>query len=568
MLWKWNRKKKIVAAAVAGVLVVCSGFGVYQLQAADAESDTKVVTKETTAQKGNLTTGITESGNVSIDALTQSFSLDWSGSSSSSSTTSSSSESSSDAAGGKGNMSSGSNPDSGNEKGQSTGNGTASSQSSSDAALVVKKVYASARQKVKKGQKLLQLTADSVAEVREVYQSNYETALDAYEEAKLTQSSEKVSAEYTYRQAVAKGESAALTYQAAIASLTAQVSSTKAAYQEAKKGIATLPAQIKKLKKQIAAQKGSAGADNQMAGPDGSNSNTSTATKDSSLTSTADSSSTATTGLQQELTEKQEKLAQYRQNLSSLKSAYHAALKAQTTGTIEAESTYRESKTAAKNAKVTYQATLSSLKADVKEAKTAYEEAKKAKKEFETFVKGNVVKAKYTGTLSEIGYAAGDSLNTSTAIATYLDQDGVTVTVSVAQEDISEIQVGNPVVVSLSAYEGEEFTGEVTSISTSSSSDSTASYPVVVTLQSDVSKVYSGMSSEVTFVSKEVKDVLYVSNKAITTEGTKSYVLLKQEDGSTKKTQVTTGFSDGHNVEIQSGLQEGDIVLIESQVSQ
>ena len=42
----------------------------------------------------------------------------------------------------------------------------------------------------------------------------------------------------------------------------------------------------------------------------------------------------------------------------------------------------------------------------------------------------------------------------------------------------------------------------------------------------------------------------------------------KKADGTTKKTKVVTGFSDGHNVEIKSGLKKGDTVLIESQVSQ
>lgn len=567
MFWKWNRRKKLVAAVAAGVLVIGGGVCTYQFKTSDAEGDTKVVTKETTAQKGNLTTGIKESGNVSINALTQSFSLDWSGSSTASDDASSSQSSSAEESSKKDMAATGESTDNSTDKGQSTQNGTAANQSSFDTALVVKKVYASAGQKVEKGQKLLQLKTDSVKEVRAVYQSNYETARDAYEEAKLTQSAEKVSTEYTYRQAVSKGESAALTYQATLASLAAQVTSTKTAYQEAQNGIKTLPAQIQKLKKKIAAKKGSVSVSSQSSNSVSTAERTDMA-KESNVTATTDSSTSTLTSLQQELTQKQEKLAQYRQNLTSLKSAYHAAVKAQTTGKIEAEATYQESKTAAKTAKLTYQATLSSQKADVKEAQTAYQEAKEAKKEFEAFVKGDIVRAEYSGILSEIGYAAGDSLNTATAIATYLDQDGVTVTVSVSQEDISEIQVGNPVVVSLSAYEGEEFSGEVTSISTSSDSDSIASYPVVVTLQTNSSKIYSGMSSEVIFISKEVKDVLYVSNKAITTSGTKSYVLLKQEDGSVKKTNVTTGFSDGHNVEIQSGLKEGDVVLIESQVSQ
>jgi len=76
------------------------------------------------------------------------------------------------------------------------------------------------------------------------------------------------------------------------------------------------------------------------------------------------------------------------------------------------------------------------------------------------------------------------------------------------------------------------------------------------------------MSADVTFVTKEVKDVLYISNKAVETEGTKSYVTKKNSDASTTKTQVKTGFSDGHNVQIESGLSEGDTVLIESRVSE
>jgi HlyD family secretion protein len=251
-----------------------------------------------------------------------------------------------------------------------------------------------------------------------------------------------------------------------------------------------------------------------------------------------------------------------------LKSAYHAAVKAQTTGKIEAKSVYQQSKLSQKNAKTTYQATVSSLNADVKEARETYTQAQEAKEEFETFVKGRVVRAEYSGTLSALGYQEGDSLSSATDIATYLDADAVTITVSVSEEDVANIQVGNAVNIYLSAYEDELFEGEVQSISSTATGDSTVSYPVVVTVTSDVSKIYSGMTSEVTFVSKEVENVLYVSNKAITTEGTNSYVLLKKEDGTTQKTKVTTGFSDGHNVEIQSGLEEGDIVLIESKVSQ
>ena len=41
----------------------------------------------------------------------------------------------------------------------------------------------------------------------------------------------------------------------------------------------------------------------------------------------------------------------------------------------------------------------------------------------------------------------------------------------------------------------------------------------------------------------------------------------KNAAGETETVTVKTGFSDGRNVQILSGLEEGDIVLIESRVN-
>ena len=59
---------------------------------------------------------------------------------------------------------------------------------------------------------------------------------------------------------------------------------------------------------------------------------------------------------------------------------------------------------------------------------------------------------------------------------------------------------------------------------------------------------------------------MYVSNRAIIRDGKKSYVKVKDADGDICTVEVTTGFSDGVNVEIIDGLSVGDVVLIESKV--
>ena len=599
LISKIKGKKKITIGIVCLlILSIVAGFGYYQVQKGK-KSDTKVVTKETEVKSGNLTVGITESGNVAIDTLTQSYSLSRtsvsststssSGSTSSATTTKSGSSDSTKSADNASLEQSSSTKNSASSiqstadsSTQSTANtstkstadsstkstaysSTQNSSASSEEELVVKKVCVSTGQNVKKGDTLLTLTKSSVESAKKSYQENYDAARIAYNEAKTTRDAAKVSAEYEYKQRIATGKSALATYKATVASLEANVSSTKAAYQKAQNGIKTLPIQIASLKKKIAKAKSASGVmDSVNNTTQQSSSNTTTGTN---TTSSTQSSSTITQ-LTQELTRLQTQLSEYRSNLNSLKSQYTSAKKALKTGKITAKQTYEESRIEAKNAKALYTVALSSVNDDVDTAKETYDQTKEELEAFNAFTKNNEVTAKYTGKLMSVGYSKGDSLNSSTAIAAYVDTDGVNITVSVAQDDVSNIKVGDNVNIYLSAYEDELFEGTVTSISSSSTGDTTVSYPVVVTLNGDVSKVYDGMSSEVTFVSKEVKDVTYVSNKAITTEGTKSYVTLKKADGTTKKTKVVTGFSDGHNVEIKSGLKKGDTVLIESQVSQ
>ena len=87
-------------------------------------------------------------------------------------------------------------------------------------------------------------------------------------------------------------------------------------------------------------------------------------------------------------------------------------------------------------------------------------------------------------------------------------------------------------------------------------------------MKGELSGLYEGMTGDVTFVTKELREVCYVSNRAVFREGTKSYVKVRDDSGNIVKQEVTTGFSDGVHVEVVAGLSEGDIVLIESKVGE
>ena len=163
----------------------------------------------------------------------------------------------------------------------------------------------------------------------------------------------------------------------------------------------------------------------------------------------------------------------------------------------------------------------------------------------------------------------GDTIQTNDTLVTLYDLADVTITVTVAEEDMTDIAVGTAANVSLTAYPDTIFQAEVSKISDAvTDSDGNVTYEVTAAIGGDVSGLFQGMTGDITFITKETRNVLYVSNRAVIREGTRSYVKVKNEDGEIEEREITTGFSDGVNVEIVEGLSEGDVVLIESVVSE
>lgn len=87
---------------------------------------------------------------------------------------------------------------------------------------------------------------------------------------------------------------------------------------------------------------------------------------------------------------------------------------------------------------------------------------------------------------------------------------------------------------------------------------------MTVTLEGDVSELFQGMTGDITFVTKQSEETLYIYKRAVITEEGKSYVKVRDEEGNAVKKEITAGFTDGTYIQVVEGLSEGDIVLIES----
>ncbi len=118
-----------------------------------------------------------------------------------------------------------------------------------------------------------------------------------------------------------------------------------------------------------------------------------------------------------------------------------------------------------------------------------------------------------------------------------------------------------PVQVKLSSYKNKIFEGEVDFVSSRINAD-TRSLLSRIKIENNNLELISGSLLEVG-VKFDLRNSLSVPDTSIMIEGDKSYVYKINEKNIANKIEVNTGLRGNKNVEIISGLSEGDIIVAE-----
>lgn len=148
-------------------------------------------------------------------------------------------------------------------------------------------------------------------------------------------------------------------------------------------------------------------------------------------------------------------------------------------------------------------------------------------------------------------------------VFTLASRDMMKVSVNVDELDILSMVVGNEAEIRLDAIDGEVFTGTITAVGRQSSSgNGVAQYPIEITFN-QTDSMLEGMNASVSIVLEKSENTLVVPAAAVINRGNRSFVYTSVEEGTdtlTGEVEVTTGLSDDNQVEILSGLSEGDTV--------
>lgn len=559
-----NRKEMIL---VSVLLVVVAGISAVLLL---GQGDAEVSYRETQAQYGNLVVGITESGSVDIGTVDQTFELDMSAlqRADTGDTNSSLGAGGGNAMGGQG----------GNMGGNMTGGmdmfnqmfsmaeGNNYTSSGEDSKLTVAQVMVSVGQQVQEGDVLYRLEEDSVEELEDQLQSNVEKAKADLDAVYAQQTLSKQTAQYTYDSSMAYGSYSGVEYEAGVSSLQDAVVQKETALEQAKKSLESYQEQlIQTIEDYEAAGKVLADCEWSCDNVD-KWANTYEYVTNFEL---AQSAASNVSSLEQKKEQLAKNVEQAQKNVETCTQELNTAQRALELGLLSAKQTRSLRELAYSTAQESYDLTLSYLEDDVAEQEEIYADAREKWEEFSSHIKDNTVCSRYSGVITSVDLTEGDSIHTNDTLVTLYNLDEVTISVSVDESDLTDISPGTSANVTFTAYPDQIFQAEVTEISDASTDSSgKTTYKVTATLQGDVTGLFQGMTGDITFITKENKDVLYVSNRAISREGTKSYVKVRDENGAIRRQEVTTGFSDGINVEIMEGLSEGDVVLIESKVGE
>jgi HlyD family secretion protein len=184
------------------------------------------------------------------------------------------------------------------------------------------------------------------------------------------------------------------------------------------------------------------------------------------------------------------------------------------------------------------------------------------------FTDGSILQAPVAGTITSLAVNSGDFVQSSATVAHITNYSSLETTISVDELDITKVKVGQSVKITASAFEGESFDGIVTKVANEGTSTNGVSIFDVTVKIKNPKGLKIGMSTEASILIQSKADALFVPVEAVYKNGNEKYVLVPSSTDdsgqSTKKVTVKTGISNDTNVEITSGLSEGESIEIPS----
>jgi len=173
---------------------------------------------------------------------------------------------------------------------------------------------------------------------------------------------------------------------------------------------------------------------------------------------------------------------------------------------------------------------------------------------------GDVI-APFSGVLGYTGLTEDIFISDNIFIITLDDNSTIYSDIKIPENYSAFIKKGLPVDIKISSYKNKIFQGEIDFVSSRINADTRSLLSRIKVNNPDL-ELISGSLLEVS-VKFNLRNSLSVPDTSVMVEGDKSYVYKITDDNIANKIEVQTGLRNNKNIEIISGLKEGEIIVAE-----
>ncbi len=188
---------------------------------------------------------------------------------------------------------------------------------------------------------------------------------------------------------------------------------------------------------------------------------------------------------------------------------------------------------------------------NVSQAQLAYETA-------QSNLSKLTITAPVSGTITTSNFKAGEMIAQSAPAFVISNLGTLEVELQVTDTEVPKFKSGNTLEVKISDIDVKGTVSEVSTVPHAQ----TGLYTVDIAIDNSNNNFLAGMAAEVKLVDKQSTDTLLITKNAVFEEDGQQYVYVCK-DNFAVKTPVTTGLTNIDTIEITSGINAGDVVVIE-----
>lgn len=184
------------------------------------------------------------------------------------------------------------------------------------------------------------------------------------------------------------------------------------------------------------------------------------------------------------------------------------------------------------------------------------------------------IRAPFAGKLGIVEINEGQFLNPGDSIAPLQDLSQIYADFYVPQQEVTSLQIDQPVQLTIDTFPGRTFEGKITTINPVVDSN-TRNVKVEATLQNPKNELLPGMFASIVVVTGEPHNFITLPQTAISYNPYGNVIFTIEEKGKDKKGKplyiasqrfVTTGETRGDQITILKGIQVGDQIVTSGQL--